>query len=137
MALHEERLHGASAQKRLKRDDPMKEARIVDRGRGPEIEGTRLTVYEIFEYRRAGWERDAIAATVRLSSRQVQAALDYIQEHEVEVSAAYERAMVRVRRGNPAWVEEKLKQNRSKIEALRGRSREAHHGAPQHAVHHG
>ena len=115
----------------------MKEARIIDRGRGPEIEGTRITVYEIFEYRRAGWARDAIAATLRLSSRQVQVALDYIQEHEPEVNAVYERAMERVRRGNPAWVEERLKQNRSKVEALLSRRQRSQSGVAQYAGHHG
>ena len=29
-------------------------ARIIDRGRGPEIEGTRITVYRIMDYVRDG-----------------------------------------------------------------------------------
>lgn len=115
----------------------MKEARIIDRGRGPEIEGTRITVCDIFEYGCAGWECDAIAATLRLSPRQVRAALDYIREHELEVRAVHERAMARVRRGNPPWVEERLQQNRAKLKALLTRSEAPHPGVVQHAGHHG
>jgi uncharacterized protein (DUF433 family) len=44
-------------------------AKIINRGRGPEIEGTRITVYDVFDYARQGWHRDRIAALFRLSSR--------------------------------------------------------------------
>lgn len=115
----------------------MEEARIIDRGRGPEIEGTRITVYDIFEYGCAGWECDAIAATLRLSSRQVRAALDYIREHEFEVRAVYERAMERARRGNPVWVEQRLQQNRAKLKALQARAGASYPGVAQHAGHRG
>src|ERR671922_267275 len=58
-------------------------AKIINRGRGPEIEGTRITVYDIFDYARQGWHRDRIATLFRLSSRDVQAALDNIEGHFV------------------------------------------------------
>jgi hypothetical protein len=53
-------------------------AKIINRGRGPEIEGTRITVYDVFDYVRQGWHRDRIAALFRLSSRDVQAALEAV-----------------------------------------------------------
>ena len=43
-------------------------AKIINRGRGPEIEGTRITVYDVLGYVRQGWHRDHIAALFRLSS---------------------------------------------------------------------
>ena len=64
-------------------------ARIIDRGRGAEIEGTRITVYDVLDYHKHGWHRDRIAALFRLSSEDVQAALDYIDEHKAEVMEAY------------------------------------------------
>ena len=67
----------------------MKPPRIVDRGDGPKIEGTRITVYTVLEYQRLGRPRDWIAATLNLSSPQVQAAMDYIREHEAQVAAEY------------------------------------------------
>jgi uncharacterized protein (DUF433 family) len=70
---------------------------IIDRGRGPEIAGTRITVYDVMDYLKHGWHRDRIAALFSLSSDQVQAALDYIASHEVEVSAEYQKILDRHR----------------------------------------
>jgi uncharacterized protein (DUF433 family) len=95
----------------------MKEARIVDRGDGPKIEGTRITVYTIFEDLRAGHSRDSIAVNLGLSSHQVQAAIDYIHEHETAVAAVYEKIMERIRRGNPPEIEAKLRAGREKLKA--------------------
>jgi hypothetical protein len=38
-----------------------------------------------------GWHRDRIAALFRLSSRGIQAALEYIDQHHDEVMASYQR----------------------------------------------
>ena len=65
--------------------------RIIDRGRGPEIEGTRITVYNVIDYRKHGWHRDRIAAQFTLSSDEIQAALDYIESHKEEVMQQYDR----------------------------------------------
>ncbi len=73
------------------------EATIVNRGRGPEIAGTRITVYDVMDYLKHGWHRDRIAALFRLSSRDVQAAIDYIKEHHEAVKADYQRILERHR----------------------------------------
>jgi uncharacterized protein (DUF433 family) len=86
----------------------MLEAKIVKTGRGPEIAGTRITVYDVIEYYKAGRHRDMIAVTLGLSSRQVEAAIRYIEEHRDEVMASYERNMERIRRGNPPELQAKL-----------------------------
>lgn len=70
-------------------------AKIIHRGRGPEIEGTRITVYDVLDYSRHGWHRDRIAALFRLSSRDIQAALDYIDQHQDDVMASYHRLCAR------------------------------------------
>jgi uncharacterized protein (DUF433 family) len=70
-------------------------AKIINRGRGPEIEGTRITVYDVMDYTQHGWHRDRIAALFRLSSRDIQAALDYIDAHRDEVTSAYQRIRTR------------------------------------------
>jgi uncharacterized protein (DUF433 family) len=70
-------------------------AKIINRGRGPEIEGTRITVYDVFDYVQQGWHRDRIAALFRLSSRDIQAALDYIHQHQEEVTDHYRRILER------------------------------------------
>ena len=95
----------------------MNEPRIVDRGDGPKIQGTRITVYTVLEYIRGGRTRDWIAATLRLSSRQVQVAIDYIRDHETEVTADYDKILARISKGNPPQVESQLKVNREKVKA--------------------
>ncbi len=75
----------------------IKPAQIIDRGRGPEIAGTRITVYDVMDYRKHGWHRDRIAAQFLLSSKQIQAAFDYIDAHSDEVEAAYNTMLEWVR----------------------------------------
>ena len=94
----------------------MLEAKIIKTGRGPEIAGTRITVYDVIEYYKAGRHRDMIADTLELSSQQVEVAIHYIEEHRDEVMANYERNMERVRRGNPPELQ-------AKLDAMRGTAR--------------
>jgi len=77
------------------------ESVIIDRGRGPEIAGTRITVYDIVDYLEGGWHPTAIAAFFRISSREVDAALRYIEEHKEEVRAEYQRIVAQAAKGNP------------------------------------
>ena len=94
----------------------MKAYQIVDRGDGPKIEGTRITVYTIFEYLEKGRSREWIATCLGLSSRQVQAAMDYIDGHRADVQAEYEKIAERIRRGNPPSVERRLQKARDKFQ---------------------
>ena len=94
----------------------MKPIEIIDRGRGPEIVGTRVTVYLIWEFYRKDCRRDDIALATGLSSRQVQAAIAYIEAHREEVEREYAKIETRIRHGkNPARIEERLDQNREKL----------------------
>jgi len=90
-------------------------AEIVDRGNGPMIEGTRISVYTILEY--ADWHHTAVAAFMMLSSAQVLAAREYIEQHRAEVMAEYEKIMARIRKGNPPEIRAKLKASRAKVRA--------------------
>lgn len=93
-------------------------ARIIDRGRGPEIEGTRITVYAILEYLKEGWHDSSIAMTLRLSSEQVREAIRYIERHRDAVETEYARIMARIERGNPPEIEAKRKRSRAKLRAM-------------------
>lgn len=78
---------------------------IIDRGRGPEIEGTRVTIYRIMDYVVAGDDPEQIATELNLTGEQVQAALAYIAAHREDVEDEYARILERVRQPNPEWVE--------------------------------
>ncbi len=86
----------------------MLEAKIIDRGRGPEIAGSRITVYDVLDYHKEGWPAKEIAWLFHLSTPQVEAAIHYIEEHKGEVIEAYERILARHARGNPPELQAKL-----------------------------
>ena len=71
------------------------DATIINRGRGPEIAGTRIAVYDVMDYLKHGWHRDRIAALFRLSSRDIQAAIDHIDRHREQVEADYQTILER------------------------------------------
>ena len=77
----------------------MLESTIIDRGRGPEISGTRITVYDVLDYHELGWHRDMIAVTLSLSSQQVEVAIRYIEEHRAEVMEEYTEMLAQQRAG--------------------------------------
>jgi len=60
--------------------------RIVDLGRGPQIEGHRLTVMDIFYYLHRGYDFDFIhQAMPSLSREEFDAVLEYVKEHHEEL----------------------------------------------------
>jgi uncharacterized protein (DUF433 family) len=103
----------------------MLEAKIIHRGRGPEIAGTRITVYDVLDYHKAGWHRDRIAGIPNLSSLQVEAALRYIEEHRDEVMEAYERILAHHAKGNPPELQAKLDAGHERFLAMVRERRES------------
>lgn len=102
---------------RMHKGEVVTKPRVIDRGDGPKIEGTRITVYTVLDYLRAGRTRDWIAAMLNLSSDQVQVAIDYIRDHAAQVNAAYDTIGARIKKGNPTQVEAQLQANRDKVKA--------------------
>src|ERR1700678_4658288 len=79
----------------------MHEAKIIDRGRGPEIAGSRITVFDVLDYLQEGWNPVEIALFFRLSTRQVDVAGRYIEERHDDVMEEYRGILERCGRGNP------------------------------------
>jgi uncharacterized protein (DUF433 family) len=94
---------------------------IHDRGRGPEIKGTRITVYAILDYLLAAWHPDRIAVWFRLNTDQVRAAIDYINDHTLEVMREYVKMLERCERGNPPELREKLEESHRRFEILKSK----------------
>lgn len=86
----------------------MDEIRIHDRGRGPELVGTRTTVYDVIPYLEGGQSPEFIAAAMGHSTEQILALCSYIEEHRDEVMEVHRRIEERIRRGNPPEVEARL-----------------------------
>jgi uncharacterized protein (DUF433 family) len=111
----------------------MLEAKIIERGRGPEVAGTRITVYDVLDYHKLGWHRDMIADTLSLSSAQVDVAVRYIEDHRDEVMADYAEMLARDARGNPPELQAKLDTGHELFLAMVQKRREARNGEPQDA----
>src|SRR5258706_8228228 len=79
--------------------DFMTKPRVVDRGDGPKIAGTRITVYTVLDYLRAGRTRVWIAPLLNLSSAEVKAAMDYIRYHDTQVDAVYKAIWAGIEKG--------------------------------------
>ncbi len=81
---------------------------IHNRGRGPEIKGTRITVYSILDFVIEGWHCERIADFFRLHPQEVRAAMEYIRKHTLEVLRDYVKILERCERGNPPEIQAKL-----------------------------
>jgi uncharacterized protein (DUF433 family) len=75
------------------------------------IDGTRITVYDVLTYAEAGWQTSSIAATLGLSTAQVQTALDYFAENREKVLQNYRAILARIERGNPPEIEARRRQS--------------------------
>lgn len=63
-----------------------KDIRIVDYGRGPQIEGHRLTVMDVFYYLHRGYDFDFIhRAMPSLTREQFDAVVEYVNDHRDEL----------------------------------------------------
>jgi uncharacterized protein (DUF433 family) len=110
---------------------------IINRGRGPEIAGTRITVYDVLDYSTKGYHPTFIASLFRVSSQQVQAALEYIATHKDEVMAEYRQMLARDAEGNPPEVRTKEASSRAKLLSRQAELREAKNGETNGAGHPG
>ncbi len=93
--------------------------RIIDRGRGPELEGTRTTVYDVIPYLEAGRSATYIAATMGHSTRQIEALIEYIEQHKEVVMAVHREIEERIAQGNPPEIQAKLQASHEKMLALK------------------
>ncbi len=83
---------------------------IHDRGRGPEIVGTRITVYNLLPYfLDASATEEFICRVYELTAAQVAAARAYVLNHPDEVLAEHLKIEARIAVGNPPEVIEAAK----------------------------
>ena len=77
--------------------------RIVDCGRGPQIEGQRLTVMDVFFYLHRGYDFDFIhRAMPSLTRDQFETVVGYVRDHQEELVASDRRIEER----NQKWIAE-------------------------------
>jgi uncharacterized protein (DUF433 family) len=96
----------------------MNNPRVIELGRGPTLEGTRFTVYDIVPLLQKGRNVGYIAAAYGLSHEQVETLIRYVEEHKEAVMAENAKIEDRIARGNPPEIQ-------AKLDASRGTARRA------------
>jgi uncharacterized protein (DUF433 family) len=81
---------------------------IIDRGRGPEIAGSRITVYDVLAATQAGMTPEQLARDWNLDIGQIELALQYIEQHHDEVMEDYRQIKERHARGNTPEIQAKV-----------------------------
>jgi uncharacterized protein (DUF433 family) len=96
----------------IRAEEPVSEtttAKTIDRpvvtrtGRGLTIAGTRITLYQILDYLKAGWPPDQIQYLHRLTDAQMAGTLVYIEAHRAEVESEYEFVLRRAEEARAYW----------------------------------
>lgn len=80
------------------------------------IEGTRITVWDVYLYLEHGCTVGEIRRWLPLTEAQVNAAIDYIDANREYVLEGHRKIEERNARGNPPEVEEKLRQTRKRMQ---------------------
>ena len=63
---------------------------VIRTGRGLTVAGTRITLYAIMDYVKAGWPSHLIRDWLQLTDRQIEDVMAYIDTHREEVEAEYQ-----------------------------------------------
>jgi uncharacterized protein (DUF433 family) len=80
------------------------------------VEGTRITVWDVFLYSEHGCSVDEIRRWLPLTVEQVNAAIDYIAANREYVLEGHRKIEERNARGNPPEIEEKMRQSRERMQ---------------------
>ena len=102
----------------------MREFRIIHTGNGPTIEGTRVTVYRVYDYYQDNMHPLLIAGKLRLSTPEVKVAIAYIDAHRAEVEAEYAKIVERCRRGNSPEIKAKMLESLARFDEMRRQRRQ-------------
>lgn len=91
---------------------------LHDRGRGPEFKHTRITVYDIMDYKDSH-DPQFIADLFKLTVDEVLVAFRYIDEHKQELMPEYQEMLDAAARGNPPHIRAILAEGHKKLMALK------------------
>ncbi len=78
---------------------------VVRTSRGLSIAGTRITLYSIMDYLKAGWPAELIGDRLNLTDEQIVDVLDYIEAHREEMEAEYALVLRQAEENRHFWQE--------------------------------
>ncbi len=86
-------------------------------GGGLTISGTRITLYDVMDYRKAHYPSKLIREKLGLNDEQIRLALAYIDTHRAEVEAEYQECLQTAEEIRQYW-EERNRERFAKIAAM-------------------
>jgi uncharacterized protein (DUF433 family) len=95
--------------------------KILDRGRGPQLSTSRVTVQDLVPYFLEGASYDEIVRWIpTLTHEEIAAVERYYRQHKRELDEEDRQIRERnAQRKNPVWMERLREQGRAKLQALR------------------
>jgi uncharacterized protein (DUF433 family) len=93
------------------------QATIIRTERGLTISGTRITLYDVMDYRKAQYPSKLIREKLGLNDEQIRLALEYIDTHRAEVEAEYQECLQTAAEIRQYW-EERNRERFAKIAAM-------------------
>lgn len=91
------------------------------------IEGTRISVFNVYYYQVNGAPRDEIKEALGISTEELEAAERFIEGNQEYVKGVHEQIEERNRRGNSPEIEARLVETRARMQAwLAARRRDLH-----------
>ena len=82
---------------------------VIRTSRGLSIAGTRITLYSIMDYLKAGWPTELIRDRLNLTDEQIVDVLDYIEAHREEMEAEYALVLRQAEENRHFWQERNQK----------------------------
>jgi uncharacterized protein (DUF433 family) len=97
------------------------------------IDGTRITVWDVFLYVVEGCTTEEILDELPLTPSQLQAAMDFIRNNREYVAEGHRRIEERNARGNPPEIQARIVQTQAKMRAWleQRRKEQASAGSPR------
>lgn len=96
---------------------------VVRTPRGLSIAGTRITLYQIMDYVKGGQPPEIIRDHFRLTIRQTEEVLTYIEQHRAEVETEYQHILQQAEAHRQYWQQ----RNAQRFAELAARPRKAEH----------
>ena len=76
---------------------------VIRTDRGLSIAGTRITLYSIMDYVKAGWPSRLIRDRLNLTDRQISDVMAYIEAHREQVEAEYRLVLQQAEENRRYW----------------------------------
>jgi uncharacterized protein (DUF433 family) len=76
---------------------------VIRTSRGLSIAGTRITLYSIVDYLRAGWPPHLIRDEFNLTDSQISDVVEYIETHHDEVEREYQTVLQQAEENRQYW----------------------------------